>query len=180
MRFLQYIWRRSKFLFSLLCVVTKTGKDPPHLQSSDVDQHFLQGFPLGDRIIPRQATGRNTTNKTWLGTLSWILYEFSNQLQERGVFHSRKIFLTSAKTVLQWIYTKTAKSDGMEGPSRNLLIGRKVSLKSFHTSTGVELVPTPTHWQARLWLASSPSFLPSAKEDESRKALEVLHDVREG
>lgn len=118
--------------------------------------------------------------KAWPETLSWILYEFSNQLQERGVFHSRKIFLDSAKTMLQWIYTKTAKSDGMEGPSRNLLIGRKVSLKSFHTSTGAELVPTPTHWQARLWFASSPSFLPSAKEDNSRKALEVLHDVREG
>lgn len=69
---------------------------------------------------------------------------------------------------------------GWGGPSRNLLVGRKVSLKFFYTFTGAELVPTPTHWQARLCLVSSPSLFPSAKENESRRSSEVLRDVRKG
>lgn len=106
--------------------------------------------------------------------------EFFNQLKERRLFHSSKIFLPGVKTLLLWIYTRTAKINGMGDPSRDLLIRREGSLKSSQIPALMAIWPTPTHKQQRLCLLSSPSLLPSAREDNSRRALEALRDGREG
>lgn len=146
--FLQGLWKWSKFLFSLLYGITKTGKERPPTSgpltyltfpSETFEQEYVKWEP-GLRPSPR-------------------VDEFFNQLKERRLFHSSKIFLPGVKTLLLWIYTRTAKINGMGDPSRDLLIRRQGSLKSSQIPALMAIWPTPTHKQQRLFCLPLPSSL---------------------